>query len=152
MAVSPLALTVALGVGLLIGVHGNLVSLASRAVGSTPTSLMINLVAGIVSLVGLTVVFSNGGLSVRDISRTTLVLAAVAGVISILMIMGGAYSLPRIGLALGSAAFVAGQMAVSVVVDATGMAGGEPIPLDARRLLGLVVMVVAIYLLLPRSG
>lgn len=152
MAASPVALMVALGVGLLIGVHGNLVSLAGRVVGSTPTSFLINMVAGTISLVGMAVVLSNGGISLREIPRGTLVFAGIAGIISILMIVGGAYSLPKIGLAVGSAAFVAGQMVVAIVVDTAGLGGGEPIPLDGRRILGLVALAAAVYLLLPRSG
>ena len=143
---------VALGVGLLIGVHGNLVNLAGRAVGSNPTSFLINIVAGTLSLVGLAALLVGGELHLRDIPRSTLLYAGVAGTISILMIMGGAYALPRIGLAVGSAAFVTGQMVIAVIVDTTGLGGGDPIPLDARRVAGLLVMAVAMYLLLPRNG
>jgi uncharacterized membrane protein YdcZ (DUF606 family) len=38
-------------------------------------------------------------------------------------------------------------MLIGVVVDALGLAGAEAIPLDLRRILGLVVMAVATVLL-----
>jgi uncharacterized membrane protein YdcZ (DUF606 family) len=38
-------------------------------------------------------------------------------------------------------------MLIGIVVDALGLAGTQAIPLDPRRLLGLLIMVVAIVLL-----
>jgi uncharacterized membrane protein YdcZ (DUF606 family) len=32
-----------------------------------------------------------------------------------------------------------------------GKAGGEAIPLDLRRILGLILMLIAVFLLLPRE-
>jgi uncharacterized membrane protein YdcZ (DUF606 family) len=38
-------------------------------------------------------------------------------------------------------------MLIGIVVDALGLAGGQAIPLDLRRMLGLVVMAIAVVLL-----
>jgi uncharacterized membrane protein YdcZ (DUF606 family) len=42
-------------------------------------------------------------------------------------------------------------MAVGIVVDAMGWTGNTPIPVDLRRVAGLVIMAVAIFLLVPRQ-
>jgi uncharacterized membrane protein YdcZ (DUF606 family) len=68
-----------------------------------------------------------------------------------LIVMGVAFSFPRMGLAAGVATVFLGQMLVGVLVDVLGRAGGEPIPLDLRRILGLVILAVALAFLLPRQ-
>jgi uncharacterized membrane protein YdcZ (DUF606 family) len=44
-----------------------------------------------------------------------------------------------------------GQLLVSTIVDATGLSGQAPIPITWQRVLGLLVMALAIYLILPRD-
>ena len=146
-----LALLVALGSGLAIGVQSNLTNLSGQSVGPVRTGLLLNLFGGLIALVILAGLTLNGSFAPREVPRGAILLTAAAGGIGILIISGVAYALPRTGLAVGFAAIIAGQMVIGLVVDTFGLGGAEPIGLDPRRLLGLAVMGLAVFLLLPRQ-
>ena len=74
-----------------------------------------------------------------------------AGVLGIGIISGVAYSLPRTGIAAGMLGIILGQMVVAVVVDSNGWGGLDPIPLTFSRIAGLASLVVATWLVLPRT-
>ena len=42
-------------------------------------------------------------------------------------------------------------MLVAMAADTFGLAGKDPIPVDPQRIIGLILMVIAAYLLLPRN-
>jgi uncharacterized membrane protein YdcZ (DUF606 family) len=52
-------------------------------------------------------------------------------------------------MAAGLAAIIAGQMAVGVLVDTFGLAGGEAIPLSLARLGGLALLALGTWVILP---
>ena len=77
-------------------------------------------------------------------------LIGVAGAIGIGIVMGIAFALPRIGVAAGLAAVILGQLLVATVVDSLGWGGVAPIPLSLSRIAGLVLLLLATFLLLQR--
>ena len=147
-----IALLVALASGITIGTQSNLTNLAGRSVGAIRTGLLLNLFGGLIAGTVLLGMLLTGNLAPREIPRQTLLIAAVAGLLGIGIITGVAYALPRTGLAAGFAAIILGQMAIGVAVDTLGLGGSDPLPLDGQRILGLVVMAVALVLLLPRNA
>ena len=145
-----LALLAALGSGVAIGVQSNLTNLSGQSVGSVRTGLLLNLFGGLIAVTILTGMLLNGSFAPREVPRATVLMTALAGALGIGIVTAMAYALPRTGLAVGAAAVIAGQMVIGLVVDTLGLGGVDPIGLDARRLLGLAVMALAIVLLLPR--
>jgi transporter family-2 protein len=75
----------------------------------------------------------------------------VAGLLGIGIVMGVAFSLSKVGVTAGIAALIMGQLLVSIIVDTSGWGGVEPIPLSPSRIVGLFVMGLAVYLLVPRA-
>jgi transporter family-2 protein len=75
----------------------------------------------------------------------------VSGTLGILVITGVSFSLQRTGVTAGLAAILMGQLLVGLIADSTGLGGVDPIPFEFRRVLGLGVMALAVYLLLPRT-
>jgi uncharacterized membrane protein YdcZ (DUF606 family) len=138
---------VALGSGLAIGIQATLFTLIGRSIGPIRASLVLNVTGGIVAGIILLAVLGLGGNKNWDISRSTLVSAVIAVTMGIFIVAGVALAFQRTGVAVGIATVFLGQMLIGVVVDALGLAGAEAIPLDLRRILGLVVMTVAIVLL-----
>ena len=138
---------VALGSGLAIGIQATLFTLIGRSIGPIRASLFLNVTGGIVAGIILLAVLGLGGNKNWDISRSTLVSAVIAVTMGIFIVAGVALAFQRTGVAVGIATVFLGQMLIGVVVDALGLAGGQAIPLDLRRILGLVVMAVAIVLL-----
>lgn len=144
-------LAAALASGVAIGLQVTLNSVAGRLAGAFRAGLLINAAGGtLAGLVILALVLAQGR-GAWQINRQTIVVAAISGALGILIVTGVAYSLQRTGVAAGIAGLFLGQMAIGVVVDMLGSTGAEPIPLDPRRILGLVVMAIALVLLLPRN-
>jgi uncharacterized membrane protein YdcZ (DUF606 family) len=54
-------------------------------------------------------------------------------------------------VAAGLSAVIFGQFLFGVIADSIGLGGTQPIPLDLRRILGLVVMAFSVFLLLPKK-
>ncbi|HEX9389340.1 MAG TPA: DMT family transporter [Anaerolineales bacterium] len=140
-------IAVALGSGLAIGIQATLFTLIGRAIGPVRASLVLNVTGGIVAGIIVLAILGVGGNKNWNISRSTLVSAVIAVTMGIFIVAGVALAFQRTGIAVGVATVFLGQMLIGIIVDALGLAGAEAIPLDPRRILGLVVMAVAILLL-----
>jgi len=140
-------IAVALGSGLAIGVQSTLFTLVGRSIGPVRASLVLNLTAGIVAGIVMLAVLGIGGSKQWHISSGTLVFAVIAVTIGLFIVTGVTLAFQRVGITTGIATVFLGQMLIGIVVDALGWAGGQAMPLDLRRLLGLGVMTIAILLL-----
>jgi transporter family-2 protein len=138
---------VALGSGLAIGIQATLFTLIGRSIGPVRASLVLNVTGGIVAGIILLAVLGIGGSKQWHISRSTLIFAVIAVTLGLFIVTGVTLAFQRTGIAVGIATVFLGQMLIGILVDALGLAGAEAIPLDLRRILGLVVMAVAIVLL-----
>lgn len=140
-------ITVALGSGLAIGIQATLFTLVGRSIGPVRASLILNVTGGIVAGIVMLVVLGVGGNKHWDISRSTLITAVIAVTLGLFIVTGVTLAFQRTGVAAGIATVFLGQMLIGVIVDALGLAGTQAVPLDLRRLLGLMVMALAILLL-----
>ncbi len=141
----------ALLTGIAIGVQSTFSSRIGTLIGSFKTGVLMNLVGGaLAGLVCIVLVLVNGRVYLKSPPIAWLLLV-IAGALGILIITGVAFSLQRAGVAAGLATIILGQMAVSILADARGWGGAEPIPVTLPRILGLVLMAAGVYLLLPRQ-
>jgi bacterial/archaeal transporter family-2 protein len=138
---------VALGSGLAIGIQATLFTLIGRSIGPVRASLVLNVTGGIVAGIILLAVLGIGGSKQWHISRSTLTLAVIAVTLGLFIVTGVTLAFQRTGVSVGVATVFLGQVLIGIIVDALGLAGAQAIPLEPRRILGLVVMVVAIVLL-----
>jgi len=138
---------VALGSGLAIGIQATLFTLIGRSIGPVRASLVLNVTGGIIAGIVLLAALGIGGSKQWHISRGTLIFAVIAVTLGLFIVTGVTLAFQRTGVALGVATVFLGQMLIGILVDALGWSGGEAIPLDPRRILGLLVMAVAILLL-----
>ncbi len=141
----------ALSTGLAIGAQSTLSSRVGVMIGPFRTGMLTNLFGGLMA--GLIVLFFviRQGLPAWRIPGQALAMLLISGALGLLIIMGISFSLSRTGITAGLATIILGQLFISVIVDATGWGGAEPIPLNISRLFGLAVMGLAIFLLLPRN-
>ena len=138
---------IALGSGLAIGIQATLFTVIGRSVSPLRGSVILNVTGGVVAGLIILAVLGMGGNQGWNISRNTLVSAVIAVSLGILIVAGVSFAFQRTGVAAGIATLFLGQMVIGIIVDALGLAGGEPIPLDPWRILGLLVMALAIVLL-----
>jgi uncharacterized membrane protein YdcZ (DUF606 family) len=144
-------LAIALGSGLMIGIQATFFTLIGRAIGPARASLVLNVAGGILAGIIVLVAIGIQGRAQWNIPRNALVSATIAVTLGILIIMGVAFSFQRMGIAAGLATLFLGQMVIGLIVDTLGRAGGEAIPLDLRRVIGLIIMAVAVMMLVPRQ-
>lgn len=146
------ALVVALASGLAIGSQSSLTNASGRLAGATLTGLLINFLGGIsAGVVLLAITMRQGTGFLTEIRGPTLAIIFIAGLLGIGIITGVAYSLPKVGVAAGLSTLIAGQMFVGVIVDTLGLVDGQHIPLTWSRVIGLVLLALAIWALLPKK-
>lgn len=146
------ALMIALISGVAIGAQATLNSAAGKITGAILTGLLVNFLGGIAAGLILAALFLQQGRATWTIVQApTVGLLLISGLLGIAIIAGIAYSLPKIGIAAGLSAVIAGQMVVAVVVDTLGLAGAQAIPLDWARIGGLGLLAVGTWLLLPKG-
>jgi len=107
--------------------------------------------AALVAVPAVVFLFMRGNLTWEG-TKSIMPISAIAGVIIIVAVAGVAYAMPLVGVAAGNMAMLFGQMAVAVVIDMIGVGGYDKVPLTLPRILGLVLMVVGVYLVLPRQS
>lgn len=140
----------ALITGLAIGAQSTLSSRVGSIIGSFRTGVLTNFVGGMIAGLVLVVLLIINGKEYIKIPAVAALLLVLAGALGIMIITGVAFSLQRAGVAAGLATIILGQMVISLVADARGWAGAEPIPVTLPRILGLVIMAAGVYLLLPK--
>ena len=138
---------VALASGLAIGIQATLFTLIGRSIGPVRASLVLNVTGGIVAGIIMLGLLGIQGTVRWNIPHNSLVFAVIAVTLGLFIVTGVALAFQRTGLAAGIATVFLGQMLIGAVVDAFGLAGSDVIPLDARRLIGLAIMALAIILL-----
>lgn len=141
----------ALLTGLAIGAQSTLSSRIGSLIGSIRTGVLTNAIGGALSGLILIILLIINGRTYLHIPITATVLLVIAGALGIFIIAGVAFSLQRAGVAAGLATLILGQMAVSLLADARGWGGMEPIPVTLPRVFGLVLMAAGVYLLLPKQ-
>src|SRR5512133_449947 len=144
-------LAVALGSGLAIGIQSTLFTLIGRSIGPVRASLVLNVTGGIVAGIVMLAALEIGGNKHWNVPRSTLFTSIIAVTLGLFIVTGVSLAFQRTGLAAGIATLFLGQMLIGITVDALGLAGAEAIPVDPRRLLGLVVMAIAVALLIHQK-
>lgn len=137
-----IGLAVALGSGLMIGIQSTFFTVIGRAIGPARASLVLNVVGGILAGIILITAIGLQGREHWNIPRSAPISATISVAMGLLIIME---------VAAGIATLFLGQMLIGVIIDSLGGAGGETIPLDLRRVLGLIIMSIAVALLIPRQ-
>ena len=141
----------AFATGIAISLQSYLSGRAGGMVGPLKTGLWTNFLGG--ALAGILIlavkVFSKDYSS--PIPAHTLMMILTSGALGIFIIIGISFSINLAGVAAGSAAVFLGQMLLSITADSMGWGGVDPIPLDLRRIAGLLIVAIGVYLILPRN-
>ena len=155
-----LSLLAALVAGIAAGTQAMLAGRIGVGIGPLRTGLLVNIAGGtigIVAVLSLLLLEVSGRIAPvfkPAIAQGLLPLPMVlfSGFLGIVIIGGVSQGVQGVGVAAGVSALVLGQVATGMVLDATGLNAGVVIPVDLRRIIGAIVVVVGVYLMLPRSG
>ena len=137
--------------GILIATQATLSSRGGHIIGPVRTGILTNLGSGLFALIFMMVTIVWHTLEWRNLPQATVWTLLFSGGLGILIVIGVSFSLRYTGVTAGTAAIILGQLLISTIVDATGLSGQMPIPISWQRVLGLLVMGVAVFLLAPRE-
>ncbi len=137
--------------GAAIGIQATLNSRIGAEISPARTGLWMNFVGGaIAGIIILFMVRTEGAANWR-LSGSLFFMLAIAGSLGILVITGVSFSLARTGVAAGLGGMFLGQLLVGLIVDSLGWGVNTAIPLNPTRILGVLLMALAVYLMLPRG-
>jgi len=141
----------AFATGIAITLQAYLSGRAGNLIGPIKTGLWTNFLGGtLAGLIILTIRFFGKDTS-SSLTQNAFVMILISGALGIIIITGVAFSINLAGVTAGVAAIFLGQMVLSTIVDTMGWGGVETIPLDSRRIIGLIIMGISVVLLLPRK-
>lgn len=168
-----LSLGVALATGAAIAMQSTLNGKAGAVIGPIRTGLLVNAVGGsmaLIVLLGLLLVYGGGffggalfpGSAVTEGVMGTggvdgtggssvFLIAAAAGFLGILIIVGISFAVQVAGITAGLSAVILAQLVVGMVIDSSGFGSAGAIAADPRRILGVLVMAMGVFLLIPKS-
>jgi bacterial/archaeal transporter family-2 protein len=133
-----LALIGGIAVAIQSQVNGNL----GRNVGVIEASF-ISFLIGTLALFFAVLFFGNGNLlAVATVPKWQL-LGGLMGAVYVLILV---FSVPKIGVAAALAGIIAGQVIMGAVIDHFGMFGGERFPIDAKKLIAILLLFISLYL------
>jgi len=148
-----IGLLAALGAGAAVGLQGIFVNLLGQSITPVRGGFAIHIGGTIMGAVMVAyVLMTNPNMKSVTITPQVIILSLLAGTCGMLIIMGIATALPRIGYVAGQASVIVAQLGISLVIDSLALTGGDPIPIDRQRILGLVIVAIGTYLLLPQQN
>lgn len=141
----------ALVTGIAIGIQSYLSGQAGNLIGPVNTGFWTNFLGGTLAGILILTLSKFVNPEIRSISGPAFILTLISGALGIIIIMGISFSISRAGVAAGLAAVIFGQFLFGVIADSIGFGSMQPIPLDLRRVIGLAVMALSVFLLLPKK-
>jgi bacterial/archaeal transporter family-2 protein len=143
-----LAVLAGVGAGCLVGMQAPINSRLGRAVGSVQAATFSFLV-GTAALV-LLAAFVRGGLGgLGHVGRAPW-WALVGGLLGAVFVTVALVAVRTLGASGLTAVVIAGQLAISVVIDRFGLLGVVRQHVGAQRIIGLVVLAVGVLLVVRR--
>ena len=137
-----LILLIGLAGGIAVGLQSPLASMMSQRLGTLESVFIVHAGGALIALIPL-LVYGGGKLGQW---RSVPWYALLAGVFGLVVIGAISYMIPRIGVAGSIITVVAGQLLVGTILDQFGWLGAMQRPLDATRLLGLVIVMLGVWL------
>ena len=125
---------IGLGVGALVVIQGGMNSRVMQALGGAMPATLVNFIIGAMALFAVMVITG----SVTSLSGVAQAprWSLLAGVAGVMLVMGTAFLIPRIGTAHTVALLVVGQALTSLAFDHFGLLGVPVIQISMTRLIG----------------
>lgn len=159
-----MSVLVALATGAAIATQSTLSGKAGALIGPVRTGLLINAAGGSMALLvlaGLLLVYGREFFGTPlfgsvdgpkgAISNSVFLITAAAGFLGILIIVGISFAVQAAGITAGLSAVILAQLVVGMVIDSSGFASVGVIAADPRRIIGVLVMALGVYLLVPKG-
>jgi len=129
--------------GVAVGIQSPIAGAMGQRVGGTASSFIVHLSGMILS--GALLVL-RGGEKIRDWHLLPWYMLG-AGIFGLILYQTINITLPRLGSTMMVTLIITGQLLMGVLIDHFGWLGITPRPLDATRIVGVLVLLVGGYLI-----
>jgi transporter family-2 protein len=143
-----LAVLLAAGAGVLVGMQAPVNARLGRAVGSIQAA-SLSFIVGTVALVTITALSSGGLGSFGDLSRPPW-WAFIGGLLGATYVTVAILTVRTLGASGLTAAVITGQLVISVAIDRFGLLGIARQPIGLQRIVGLALLVAGVALVVRR--
>jgi transporter family-2 protein len=143
-----LAVILAAGAGVLVGMQAPINARLGRALGSIQAA-SLSFIVGTVALVTISVISSGGLGTFNDLSRPPW-WAFIGGLLGATYVTVAILTVRTLGVSALTAAVIAGQLTIAVVIDRFGLLGVARQPIGPQRIVGLVLLVIGVALVVRR--
>ncbi|KZE37320.1 hypothetical protein AV656_12180 [Bhargavaea cecembensis] len=134
-----LALIGGIAVAIQSQVNGNLALDGDGVIEASFISFLI----GTLALFFAVIFFGNGNLlAMATVPRWQLI-GGLMGAIYVIILV---FSVPKIGVAATLAGIIGGQVIMGAVIDHFGLFGGVRFPIDAKKVIAIVLLFASLYL------
>ena len=142
---------VALATGMAIAVQATFSSRGGHIIGPIRTGVITNLGSGIFAIIFIAITLIWRTVEWRSMPNATIGMLLFSGGLGVLIVIGASFAMGTVGVTAGTASLILGQLLISGIVDSLGWGGQAPISFSWQRILGLLLMGIAIFLLVPKS-
>jgi transporter family-2 protein len=135
-------LLIGLAGGIAVGLQGPLASTMTQRMGMMESAFIVHFGGAVAALIPI--IFMGGGK--LGLWKSLPPYTLFTGVLGLVVLSAVSYAIPRIGVAGAITTIVTGQLLISALLDHFGWLGAAEHPLDATRLLGLIVVMLGVWL------
>jgi bacterial/archaeal transporter family-2 protein len=143
---SVISLVITLLTGALIALQSSWSGVAGKQVGALNATLLGLVAGGFTSAVILTI---RRGIAIEALGSSILYVAGT-GVSGIVIGSSISFVVQRVGVTATLTGIMLGQLLVAFVIDLLGWSG-TTIPLETKRVIGLLLLLGTVYFIVPRS-
>lgn len=129
--------------GILVGIQAGVNGILGSKIGAIEGAF-ISFFTGTLALLLVVIFFGRGNLlAVTNLPKWQLIGGLLGAAYVFILVL----TVPKIGVASVLMAIIVGQVLSSTVIDHFGLFGGRQIPIDWRRITGLIFLAVALLLI-----
>ena len=128
--------------GVAVGLQSPLASMITQRLGMLESIFIIHIGGAI--LIAIPLIFIGGGNLGNW--RSLPWYAIAAGSMGLIVVAGGSFMIPRVGVATAITLIIAGQLVISSILDHYGLLGVDIRHMDVPRILGLFIVFIGAWL------
>lgn len=141
-----LVILVGLAGGVAVGLQSPIAGAMGQKIGGTASSVIVHLSGLVLSVILLAF---RGGEKIRDWNTLPWYMLG-AGIFGLILYQTINVTLPRLGTTTMLALIIIGQLLTGVLLDTFGWLGVPARPLDATRILGIIVLLIGGFLVVRK--
>jgi len=130
--------------GIAVGIQSPIAGAMGQKIGGTASSVIVHLSGLIASVIML---LFRGGEKIRDWNTLPWYMLG-AGVFGLILYQSINITLPRLGATTMLVLIIIGQLLTGVLLDTFGWFGVTARPIDATRIIGIIILLIGGYLVI----